>query len=50
MTTVEAGQQATWARPRLRSEIVLGPGVWREGKLVHHVKAPETGWDPGSTS
>ncbi|MFG2064546.1 M50 family metallopeptidase [Micromonospora sp. NPDC048871] len=44
MTTVEAGQQATWARPRLRSEIVLGPGVWREGKLVHHVKDPETGW------
>ncbi|MEW2475903.1 M50 family metallopeptidase [Micromonospora gifhornensis] len=44
MTTVEAGQAATWARPRLRPGIVLGPGTWRDGKLVHHVKDPETGW------
>lgn len=40
MTTVDA----TWVRPRLRAGIVLGPGQWRDGKLVHHVKDPETGW------
>ncbi|WP_433527998.1 metalloprotease [Micromonospora sp. CA-263727] len=40
MTTVDA----TWTRPRLRAGIVLGPGQWRNGKLVHHVKDPETGW------
>ncbi|TCC00489.1 M50 family peptidase [Micromonospora zingiberis] len=44
MTTVEASQSATWARPRLRPGVVLGPGVWRDGKLVHHVMDPETGW------
>ncbi|MEV1329440.1 M50 family metallopeptidase [Micromonospora costi] len=40
MTTVDA----TWTRPRLRADVVLGPGQWRGGKLVHHVKDRETGW------
>ncbi|MFI6266590.1 hypothetical protein [Micromonospora sp. NPDC051006] len=40
MTTLDA----TWARPRLRAGVVLGPGQWRSGKLVHHVKDRETGW------
>ncbi|MGW3602787.1 metalloprotease [Micromonospora sp. NPDC005161] len=40
MTTVDA----TWARPRLRATVVLGPGQWRGEKLVHHVKDGETGW------
>ncbi|MEU1689064.1 M50 family metallopeptidase [Micromonospora sp. NPDC005707] len=40
MTTTDA----TWTRPRLRAEVVLGPGQWRGEKLVHHVKDPETGW------
>ncbi|MEV6815803.1 M50 family metallopeptidase [Micromonospora sp. NPDC051296] len=40
MTTVDA----TWTQPRLRDGIVLGPGQWRDGKLVHHVKDPDTGW------
>lgn len=40
MTTVDA----TWARPRLRADVVLGPGQWRGGRLVHHVKDRETGW------
>ncbi|MFI7606230.1 hypothetical protein ACIBTV_14000 [Micromonospora sp. NPDC049366] len=40
MTTVDA----TWTRPRLRAGVVLGPGQWRAGKLVHHVKDRETGW------
>ncbi|MFJ6195520.1 hypothetical protein [Micromonospora sp. NPDC092111] len=39
MTTVDAGRQ-----PRLRPEIVLGPGQRRGEGVVHHVKDPLTGW------
>ncbi len=31
-------------RPRLRPEVVLGPGLVEGAKVVHHLKDPRTGW------
>ncbi|GAB3143081.1 hypothetical protein GCM10027290_18870 [Micromonospora sonneratiae] len=33
-----------WSRPRLRPEIVLGPGQRKGDVVIHHVLDPVTGW------
>jgi len=38
------GAAALAARPALREDVVLGPGLRSGGGVVHHVKDPSTGW------
>jgi len=45
-TEAAAGMSAAalTARPALREDVVLGPGLRSGGTVVHHVKDPSTGW------
>jgi len=36
--------EALAAKPALRDDVVLGPGMRSGGTVVHHVKDPSTGW------
>lgn len=36
--------EALAAKPALREDVVLGPGLRSGGSVVHHVKDPTTGW------
>lgn len=40
----EMSAAALAARPALRADVVLGPGLRSGGTVVHHVKDPSTGW------
>ncbi|MDN3352019.1 hypothetical protein [Actinomadura sp. DC4] len=40
----EMSEAALAARPALRADVVLGPGLRSGGTVVHHVKDPRTGW------